>query len=171
MSRSGSIPFTYSASSDVLPHTPQLEVVYKVSSQPTEIDRHSRIELDTNYVMVAAVGRGWSAGLDGCDIRGPADDRFGKQETCGEFRVVARRPHRDRNASSLAPIRSGKTKPDLERLFYRNAVRAGFAQTVTDPCYIDRETALGHDCAGPDHGVGQYLEAVSTIPMSWVSAR
>lgn len=64
-----------------------------------------------------------------------------------------------------------KTKPDLERLFYRNAVRAGFAQTVTDPCYIDRETALGHDCAGPDHGVGQYLEAVSTIPMSWVSAR
>lgn len=108
-----------------------------MSSQPTEIDRHSRIELDTNYVMVAAVGRGWSAGLDGCDIRGPADDRFGKQETCGEFRVVARRPHRDRNASSLAP--SGVEKP---RRISRGSSTATLSARVSRKPSLIRATSI-----------------------------
>lgn len=90
-----------------------------MSLQPLQVDVDASVEFGAQGIDVAAVRGRFSAGLDEHDIVVAADDRFGKQESAGQFGIVAGRAHSDGQAGFLAPVAGVVTEADFQRLFDR----------------------------------------------------
>jgi len=65
------------------------------------------------------------------DLIGRLNYPFGKQEPDGQFCIVTRRPHRDRDRTVPMDTAVIETNPDLKRFFDRKYV-AGFGRARTN---------------------------------------
>jgi hypothetical protein len=92
-----------------------------MARQALEIHGHVVVEFDA-YAVVA------SAGLHDGDIAARLHDALTKQETHGQFFVVAGRAHRDRYAASVTLASGLEAESNLQRFLYGDFVTHGFAQ-------------------------------------------
>ena len=100
--------------------------------QAANVDGDVRCQIDPDYVVVATVGSWRAAMFDANQIATAFKDRLGVQEARGEFGVVARRPHGDREARRCAPIGRRVAETNLERLLNGNMIILGICGIAVD---------------------------------------